>query len=85
MLTCLRHPHVVISNGLFDAPCNECEAEMDQAQAEAVIESAEISKAENPTLPPAGSWAFVAREMAKLYPNDRIDWDAWKDEMKDQD
>ena len=31
---CRRHPHVVTSNGMFDAPCGECEAEMDMAQYE---------------------------------------------------
>jgi hypothetical protein len=24
---CRRHPHIPISNGMFDAPCNLCEAE----------------------------------------------------------
>lgn len=33
------------------------------------------------TQPPAGSWAQTAREMAKT----DNDWDAWKDEMKEQD
>ena len=38
--------------------------------------------------PPAGSWASVARVMASL-PQDPdeqpFDWDAWKDEMKDNE
>lgn len=33
--TCSRHPHVVVSNGTFDAPCGCCEAEMDDAAYEA--------------------------------------------------
>lgn len=37
------------------------------------------------TQPPAGSWAQTAREMAKMFPDSDIDWDAWKDEMKEQD
>lgn len=40
---------------------------------------------DTPTEPPVGSWAHVAREMAQLFPDDDFDWDAWKDEMKDQD
>ena len=40
---------------------------------------------EGPMLPPPGSWADVAREMSKMFPDDDIDWDAWKDEMKEQD
>lgn len=35
--------------------------------------------------PPPGSWADVAREMARMFPDDGIDWDAWKDEMKETD
>ena len=35
--------------------------------------------------PPPGSWADVARMMASLGGDeDGMDWDAWKDEMKDQ-
>jgi len=38
--------------------------------------------------PPPGSWAAVARIMASM-PQDPdeppIDWDAWKDEMKDRE
>jgi hypothetical protein len=34
--------------------------------------------------PPAGSWASVARMMAKEFPDEGIDWDAWKEEMKDE-
>lgn len=26
---CPRHPHVTTSNGMFDAPCDICEAEND--------------------------------------------------------
>ena len=33
--------------------------------------------------PQPGTWAFTAREMAKLEPD--FDWDAWKDEMKEQE
>jgi len=36
---------------------------------------------EDPSQPPPGSWADVARMMAKEDPS--IDWDAWKDRMKD--
>jgi len=28
-LHCPHHPHVVVSNGMFDAPCYECESEME--------------------------------------------------------
>lgn len=34
--------------------------------------------------PPPGSWADVARMMAALSSDDDgVDWDAWKDEMKE--
>jgi hypothetical protein len=34
--------------------------------------------------PPPGSWADVARMMAAISSDDDgIDWDAWKDEMKE--
>jgi hypothetical protein len=37
-------------------------------------------------LPPPGSWADVARIMAMTDdPNDPVDWDTWKEEMKDRD
>jgi len=40
------------------------------------------------TQPPPGSWADVARMMA-CFPTEEgeppIDWDAWKDEMKETD
>lgn len=35
--------------------------------------------------PPPGSWAAVARMMASLGDDDGMDWDAWKDEMKERD
>lgn len=35
-----------------------------------------------PSLPPAGSWADVARMMA-AGDDSGFDWDAWKDEMKE--
>jgi len=35
--------------------------------------------------PPPGSWAETARMMAQLFPDEGIDWDAWKDEMKDSE
>jgi len=37
------------------------------------------------TEPPFGSWASVARMMAQEFPESDIDWDAWKDEMKESD
>jgi len=36
-----------------------------------------------PEGPPAGSWAEVAQIMAMACPDSGFDWDAWKDEMKD--
>lgn len=35
-----------------------------------------------PREPPLGSWAETARMMAKEFPD--FDWDAWKDQMKEQ-
>lgn len=39
--------------------------------------------------PPPGSWASVARMMASMSAEDggdpSMDWDAWKDEMKETD
>jgi hypothetical protein len=35
--------------------------------------------------PPPGSWADVARMMASTGGDEGIDWDAWKDEMKETD
>lgn len=38
----------------------------------------------NERKPPPGSWADVARMMAALSSDDDgVDWDAWKDEMKE--
>lgn len=37
------------------------------------------------TEPEPGTWADVARMMASLGGDDGIDWDAWKDEMKETD
>lgn len=39
----------------------------------------------DPSQPPLGSWASVARMMASEFPDDGIDWDRWKDEMKETD
>lgn len=33
------------------------------------------------TKPPLGTYAATARMMAEIFPD--FDWDAWKDEMKD--
>lgn len=35
--------------------------------------------------PPPGSWADVARMMAAISSDDDVDWDRWKDEMKETD
>jgi hypothetical protein len=35
--------------------------------------------------PPPGSWADVARMMAATSDDPSIDWDAWKDQMKEYD
>lgn len=40
---------------------------------------------EDESKPPPGSWADVAREMARMFPDEGIDWDAWKDQMKEGD
>jgi hypothetical protein len=38
-----------------------------------------------PEGPPPGTWAFTARLMAETAPPDEdFDWDAWKDEMKEE-
>jgi len=34
-------------------------------------------------LPPLGSYALTAQIMAECFPDDGVDWDAWKDEMKE--
>lgn len=38
-------------------------------------------------MPPVGTYAFTARLMADLMPDDEDPdfWDRWKDEMKDRD
>lgn len=35
--------------------------------------------------PPVGSWAETARLMASFGSDPDMDWDAWKDEMKEGD
>ncbi len=67
------------------------ESEYDAEQIEAHEFAADCSEElrtqeeERDTLrsPPPGSWAETAREMAKMFPDE--DWDAWKEEMKEQD
>ena len=40
----------------------------------------------DPSKPPPGSWADVARMMAAISADDDgVDWDRWKDEMKESD
>ena len=36
----------------------------------------------DPSKPPPGSWADVARMMAAISADDGTDWDAWKDETR---
>ena len=43
----------------------------------------EKALAEDRILPPVGSWAETARMMATFGDDDGMDWDAWKDEMKE--
>lgn len=38
-----------------------------------------------PEMPPVGTWAHTARLMAEMDPTGEVDWDAWKDEMKELD
>ena len=35
--------------------------------------------------PEPGTWAHTARAMARAFPDDGFDWDAWKDEMKEKE
>ncbi len=39
----------------------------------------------NPNQPAPGTWADIARMMASDDPDGDVDWDAWKDQMKEQD
>lgn len=59
----------------------ECVCQDVEALARIEAEASAIS----PSEPPVGSWASVARMMASLGGDDDIDWDAWKDEMKETD
>lgn len=45
----------------------------------------DTERTEAPLEPEPGTWAFTARLMARACPDDGIDWDAWKDEMKERD
>jgi len=43
-----------------------------------------LAQCDDPRRPPPGSWADVARMMAAIgSDDDGVDWDAWKDEMKE--
>ena len=54
-------------------------------EAERIVAELE-EKAANGTGPQPGTWAFTARLMAMTAPEDEdMDWDAWKDEMKEAD
>lgn len=55
----------------FIGACAECDG------------SGQIPEADT-LMPPPGSWADVARIMAAS-DDSGFDWDAWKDQMKDQD
>lgn len=44
-----------------------------------------LVEVEDPRQPPPGSWADIARMMASLDTEGEVDWDAWKDEMKEGD
>ena len=46
-------------------------------------ENADLQEAEKIQAPPPGSWADVARMMA-ANDDSGFDWDAWKDEMKEE-
>jgi hypothetical protein len=57
----------------FIGACAECDGSGQVPEADTVILG-----------PPPGSWADIARIMAEG-DDSGFDWDAWKDEMKDQD
>lgn len=75
-INCDKCGHLLPVEG--ECVCEDVEAlKRIQAEAEAA--------ARDPHAPPPGSWADVARMMASLGGDDGIDWDAWKDEMKETD
>jgi hypothetical protein len=45
-------------------------------------ESVEVNE---DNMPPMGSYAFTAMIMAGLGGDDDMDWDEWKDDMKERD
>lgn len=57
----------------FIGACAECDGSGQVPEADTVIQG-----------PPPGSWADIARIMAEG-DDSGFDWDAWKDQMKDQD
>ncbi len=63
--------HGYITNNLSLVDCEACQ------HIEFGLPDVEMSG------PPPGSWADVAREMSKMFPDE--DWDAWKDQMKEGD
>lgn len=44
----------------------------------------DMSWMDEPNAPPVGTYAFTARLMASFGDDDGVDWDAWKDEMKER-
>jgi hypothetical protein len=59
----------------FKGCCDYCIPDVDTSKLPEVVER---------TGPPPGSWADVARMMAQG-DDSGFDWDAWKDQMKEQD
>jgi hypothetical protein len=66
------------------APTLEQEREIDLAFFEVFKIEDEMRKLDPRCLPPVGSWADVARTMAQD-DDSGMDWDAWKDQMKESD
>lgn len=88
---CVPHPSAVATQP--DGPCPQCREAYDNGGLpcsstwceEALSDEIRASLPEpGPNDPPPGSWADIARMMAS-FGGDDVDWDAWKDQMKEQD
>ena len=78
-INCDKCGHLLPAEGECMCQCKECDFHPCGCPKHKI----EIPDSANQ--PPPGSWADVARMMASLGGDDGIDWDAWKDEMKERD
>lgn len=75
-----QHDFVCHSDG------SVCEDGCDVAPLPGKLEELDVMlSGSNHNRPEPGTWADVARFMSISFPNEGVDWDAWKDQMKEQD